>query len=547
MSAGSLSLFRNQPKAVWATAFACVVGFMSIGLVDPILTSIAEGLNATPAQVSLLFTSYFAVTSLMMLVTGFVASRLGGRKAVLLGAALIMVFAGLAGTSNSVAELVGYRAGWGLGNAFFVVTALSVIVASTRGGTVAGILLYEAAMGLGLSAGPLLGAALGAHSWRYPFFGTATLMAIAFIAIWVFLPEQPKPKQKISLGAPITALKHAGLATTAVGAMFYYYAFFTVLAFAPFVLNMSAHAVGLIYFGWGLLLAIFSVLVAPRLQARYSAIGLLAVCLVLFAVVLVAMGFASPLGVAAGVVVSGALMGLANTVFTEMALEVSGEPRPVASAAYNCVRWFAGVVAPFSAPLLAESFGTDMAFIAAAVATLIAPAILYARRRTLGHYGAAEPAILAEPEAPSIMAPKVLAAVDGTPADAGVIEEAIRLARTKGGAVAVLHVVEEEILDGDAADAGTPEEAEAILARALAQLEAASIPAEGEVVRASAARTAGAILAKAKALPAEALVLGARHRRDPSNLVHGSVADAIHRAAPALTVVMVAEPERKTA
>jgi nucleotide-binding universal stress UspA family protein len=328
--------------------------------------------------------------------------------------------------------------------------------------------------------------------------------------------------------------------------MFYYYAFFTVLAFAPFVLNMSAHAVGLIYFGWGLLLAIFSVVVAPRLQARFSAIGLLSGCLALLAAVVLAMGFLPPLGVAAGVVASGALMGLANTVFTEMALEVSSEPRPVASAAYNCVRWFAGVVAPFSAPLLAETFGTDMAFIAAAVATLIAPVFLYARRRTLGHYGAAEPAILAEPEAePAKAAPRVLAAVDGTPADAGVIEEAIHLARTKGGAVAVLHVFEEEILDGEAADSETLEEAEAILSRALAQLAAAGVPAEGEVMRASAAKTASAILAKARALPAEALVLGARHRRDPANLVHGSVADAIQRAAPALTVVMVAEPERK--
>ena len=166
---------------------------------------------------------------------------------------------------------------------------------------------------------------------------------------------------------------------------------------------------------------------------------------------------------------------------------------------------------------------------------------LYARRRTLGHYGAAEPAIAAAPA----LTPVVLAAVDGTRADAGVIEEALRLARGKGGTVAVLHVFEEEILDGDAADSETLEEAEAILARALAQLEAAGIAGRGEVVRASAAKTAGAILAKAKALPATALVLGARHRRDPANLVHGSVADAVQRAAPALTVVMVAEPERK--
>ncbi|HKK02136.1 MAG TPA: MFS transporter, partial [Desulfuromonadales bacterium] len=128
------SQFFNQPKAVWATAFAAMVGFMSIGLVDPILTSIASGLHATPSQVSLLFTSYFAVTAVMMLVTGVISSRFGGRATLLLGAALIAVFAGLSGTSQSVAALVLYRGGWGLGNALFVATALSVIVASARGG-----------------------------------------------------------------------------------------------------------------------------------------------------------------------------------------------------------------------------------------------------------------------------------------------------------------------------------------------------------------------------------------------------------------------------
>jgi ACDE family multidrug resistance protein len=33
------SPFR-QPKAVWAVAFACVISFMGIGLVDPILPSL---------------------------------------------------------------------------------------------------------------------------------------------------------------------------------------------------------------------------------------------------------------------------------------------------------------------------------------------------------------------------------------------------------------------------------------------------------------------------------------------------------------------------
>ena len=54
-------------------------------------------------------------------------------------------------------------------------------MAAASGGSYLAILLYEAALGLGISLGPLLGAALGDMSWRYPFYGTATLMAIGFI------------------------------------------------------------------------------------------------------------------------------------------------------------------------------------------------------------------------------------------------------------------------------------------------------------------------------------------------------------------------------
>lgn len=39
----------RQPRAVWAVAFACVIAFMGIGLVDPILKEIAAQLDATPS------------------------------------------------------------------------------------------------------------------------------------------------------------------------------------------------------------------------------------------------------------------------------------------------------------------------------------------------------------------------------------------------------------------------------------------------------------------------------------------------------------------
>src|SRR5580692_9777827 len=97
VSAGSP--FR-QPRAVWAVAFACVVSFMGIGLVDPILPSLAGKLHATPSQVELLFTSYLVVTAVMMLVTGWVSSRIGAKRTLVAGLVLIVVFAGIAGSSH---------------------------------------------------------------------------------------------------------------------------------------------------------------------------------------------------------------------------------------------------------------------------------------------------------------------------------------------------------------------------------------------------------------------------------------------------------------
>ncbi|MFD8032049.1 MFS transporter [Streptomyces sp. NPDC059717] len=382
--AGTGSLLR-QPKSVWATAGASVVAFMGIGLVDPILPSIAKGLQATPSQVSLLFTSYFLITAVAMLVTGFVSSRIGGRRTLLLGLAFVVVFAALAGTSGSVGQLVGYRAGWGLGNALFVSAALAVIVGAAAGGSAAAILLYESALGLGMACGPLLGAVLGNLSWRYPFFGTATLMAVGFLCITGFLKEQPRPARRTSLLDPIRALGHGGLASAAVSAFFYNYTFFTVLAFTPFVLNMTPYTSGAVFFAWGVLLAVFSVIVAPRLQKRLGSLKVLGGSLVLLAIDVAVLGYGDHTTAVVCTILSGAFIGVNNTVFTELALGVSNAPRPVASAGYNFVRWFAAAAAPYLAPKIEEWTDLHVPFLVAALTAVMGAVVVLVRRRALTH------------------------------------------------------------------------------------------------------------------------------------------------------------------
>jgi ACDE family multidrug resistance protein len=472
----------HQPRSVYAVAFACVVAFMGIGLVDPILPSIATNLHASHSQVELLFTSYFAVMAVAMLGTGWVSSRIGTKKTLLTGLALVVVFASLAGTSDTVAQLVGFRGGWGLGNSLFAATALSAIVGAASGGVASAIILYEAALGLGLASGPLLGGELGAVSWRAPFFGTAALMAIGFIAIFTLLKDSPKPQRKTSLAEPFKALKHPGLRTIAFTALFYNFGFFTLLAFAPFPLALGVHELGYVFFGWGAMLAVFSVVVAPRLRAKTGTTPLLGGALLTFAAVLLVMGIAvgSQGVLIAAVLVGGALIGLVNTVLTEALMNVAPDiDRPVASAAYSFVRFGGGAVAPWLAGKLSENGNDALPFYVAAgvVALSVAPLIL--GRRTIAHVDGVE----AHTPAPVTMTAPILVAVDGSAAAEHVTAEAARIALLRHRPVHVVHVQETDVV-GDAAIAlESGRDADAILAARIAQLRAAGVVADGEVLR----------------------------------------------------------------
>ena len=134
------------------------------------------------------------------------------------------------------------------------------------------IAIWASCFTAGSTLGPIVGGQLGSLSWRAPFFGVAVLMVVAVVVTSVLLPATPPSGTKTSLAAPLKALRHPGLLTVALTALFYNMCFFTLLAFTPFPLDMSASQVGWVFFGWGLLLAITSVKTAPWLQRRFGTI-----------------------------------------------------------------------------------------------------------------------------------------------------------------------------------------------------------------------------------------------------------------------------------
>jgi predicted MFS family arabinose efflux permease len=391
------SPFR-QPKAVWAVAFACVISFMGIGLVDPILASLRVKLHASPAQVELLFTSYLVVTAFAMLVTGWVSSRIGAKRTLIAGLVLIVVFAALAGSSSSISGIVGFRAGWGLGNALFIATSLAVIVSSASGGFAGAIVLYETALGIGIAMGPLLGGELGSLSWRGPFYGVSALMGIALVATLVLLPRTPRPERRESIAEPLKALRHRSLATTSVVGLLYNWGFFTLLGYSPFLMDLkSPQRLGLVFCAWGVLVAVFAVWGAPWLKSRFGTSRTLYGNFALMAVDLAAIGIwpDRPAVVIGAVIVAGVFCGVNNTLVTTAVMSIAPVERPVASATYGFVRFIGGGLAPYVAGKLVERYNANVPFLIAAGTVLLAAVVLATVR---GALAAADRGAVAQPE-----------------------------------------------------------------------------------------------------------------------------------------------------
>jgi MFS transporter, ACDE family, multidrug resistance protein len=565
MSGTAVSPFR-QPKAVFAVAFACVVSFMGIGLVDPILPSISRQLHASPSEVTLLFTSYLVVTAVAMLVTNWVSSRIGAKRTLIAGLVIIVIFSALAGASPSISGIIGFRAGWGIGNALFIATSLAVIVASASGGFTGAIVLYETALGLGIAVGPLLGGVLGEISWRGPFFGVSALMAIALIATIILVQPMPLPAKKTSLSAPLRALRHRGLLMMSLTALCYNWGFFTVLGYAPFPMNLSPIRLGLVFTGWGVLVAIFAVFGAPWLQARFGIARTMYANLAAFAVLIlvIAIWTTDRSVLIPAVIASGIFIGVNNTITTQAVMTIAPVERPVASAAYSFVRFIGGGLAPYAAGRLVIALNIHVPFFIAAGAVVAGIVILTtvhsmlaeAERAQAEHVGVRPERIVQVPGVASGEAETtgmVVAAVDDSPVAGMVVEAAARMAAESGRGVHVVHAREAAIGGDVAVDGEDLNAARALVTRHLEQLAMHRVPAEGRILlHATDHGAAGRMVAEyANAVGAGAIVIGApthggltalideSSSRELMRLAHGHVL-IINPAAPVQSSMPVA-------
>jgi MFS transporter, ACDE family, multidrug resistance protein len=144
-------------------------------------------------------------------------------------------------------------------------------------------------------------------------------------------------------------------------------------------MNLSPIKLGLVFTGWGTLVAIFAVFGAPRLQARFGIARTMYANLFLFAVVIlvIAIWTTDRAVLIPAVIASGVFIGVNNTITTQAVMTIAPVDRPVASAAYSFVRFIGGGLAPYAAGRLVIALNIHVPFFIAAGA--VAAGILILR------------------------------------------------------------------------------------------------------------------------------------------------------------------------
>lgn len=387
---------------------------MGLGLVDPILPVISQQLGASQTEVAMLFTTYSAIMAVAMLVTDVVSSKLGIKRTLIIGVLLIAIFSVLSGLSNNVWTIIFLRMGWGLGNALFVAVALTAIIKFSGNDTHSSIILYETAIGLGFSTGPLFGGLLGGISWRYPFFGVGLLMLAGFILLLVLLPKSDKiensyekekfklndnfkenendknlkekfPNKNKSLLDPFRLMRKRNISVLGIFGFLYNFGFFTLFAYSPFVLGLSAQGIGFVFLGWGILVATSSIFMAPKLRDRYGTYNSIYYVLSLLVAVLLIMGIftSNQIVLIVSIIFSGILIGNNNTLLTTAMMDIGSKDRSTTSAAYNFIRFIGSAIAPLLATALGENIAPNLPFVLGGIFVLVAIIFLFLNRKYL--------------------------------------------------------------------------------------------------------------------------------------------------------------------
>lgn len=286
---------RRSMTILFFTMFIIMVGF---GVIMPILPFYAESMGATATHLGLLFAAYSIVQFFFAPFWGQMSDRMGRKPMILLGLIGFSLSFVLFGLANSLAMLFVARILGGVLSAATLPTVMAYIADTTdvksRGG---GMGVLGAAMGMGITFGPVIGGYLGEINAALPFYFSAALaLAVAVFAAFMLPETRSKAAQFAARQTPNHRRGPLGNLTAVWAALLGPIGFILILAFlasfasanleGTFALFSEAHLgfgesqMGLLFGVMGVIMALTQAFLVGRLinswgEQRMIQIGLI--------------------------------------------------------------------------------------------------------------------------------------------------------------------------------------------------------------------------------------------------------------------------------
>ncbi len=380
--------------------FAALVAFLlmlGVGVLFPVLPMFTRELGLTDLQAGLLLSSYPLVGVFVSPLWGVFSARAGRRPAIAIGLFGFGVGFTLFGLGSSFPQLLGARA---LGG-FFSAAALPAVFAYVadvtppeKRNTAMGVV--GAAIGLGVSFGPLMGGLLGpAFGLRVPYFVSGGIGIVSAIGVWFLLPESLTDEVRAEAESRREQLRESGVRRTdlviallpLLGFSFLTgtgrIALDSTLGFlAQDRLQWSEREVGMVLFAAGMMVALIQGGAIRPLSKRFSDSGLMLSGALVMGLGLLTVGMA---GAAPGLVAGGLMVatGFAlltptyNAIFSRAAEGYQGEAQGLNNTAQSLSR----VVGPTLFLALYQNVSQTAPYLVAAGVCVLA--IVVARERAV--------------------------------------------------------------------------------------------------------------------------------------------------------------------
>ncbi|MFE6158605.1 DHA2 family efflux MFS transporter permease subunit [Streptomyces sp. NPDC056486] len=207
----------SPPARRWLGLIAIALGVALIvvdtTIVNVIVPSVIEDLDASSGQAQWIQESYAIVFAALLLVTGRLADIFGARRIFVAGVVIFGATSVLAGLAPSSGLLILARFLQGAGAAMILPTSLSLLNATftgkARGQAFA---IWGSTIGAAAALGPLLGGWLAEHvSWRWAFGINVPLSVLVAAGVLLYMAPSPRAKGRVDVPGAVLSILGLGL------------------------------------------------------------------------------------------------------------------------------------------------------------------------------------------------------------------------------------------------------------------------------------------------------------------------------------------------